>query len=285
MKAIDLLTKARNERFALGAFNTGNLEVAKAITSAALVKQSPLIMETSAGESEYFGMDNFLGFVKNFREKNNLPILANFDHGPGLVECRAAIEAGFDQVHFDGAKLSYEENIKITKNLVLEAHTKGILIEAEMDRIMGESRSHGELAESVQALGNYTDPNKAAEFVNLTGCDILAVFIGNVHGIYQTKKKLDLSLLRAIRSKVPCFLSLHGGSDLLAEDVKGAIGLGVVKVNINTELRMAFRETLNNVLKGTDEAAVYKIMPPVIAAMQKIVEEKIDLFGSGGKVF
>ena len=167
--------------------------------------------------------------------------------------------------------------------LVDQAHAKGVLIEAEMDRIMGDSRSHPEVAESVQALGNYTDPTRAAEFARVTGCDILAVFVGNIHGVYRTQKKLDLNRLKLIKAQVPCHLSLHGGSALMAQDITTAIGYGVVKININTELRLAFRETLENVLKGTDEAAVYKIMPPVIAAIQKVVEEKLDLFNSANR--
>lgn len=279
----DILNKAKSEGWALGAFNAGNLELLKAVVQAAQSQNSPIIVETSFDEAEYFGMKNFLDLVRNFRQEANLPIFANFDHGPGLEECQKAIEAGYDLVHFDGSALPLEENIQITRALVEQAHAKGILIEAEFNKILGDSRPHRELAESLQAAGDYTDPTAAADFVGQTGCDILAVFIGNLHGTYQAPPKLDIERLKLIRSRVGCFLSLHGGSGLLEEDVRAAVSLGVVKVNVNTELRMAFRETLENVLKGSDEVVVYKIMPPVVAAVQKVVEEKITLFGSKDK--
>ncbi len=280
MTTLEILTKAKNEDWALGAFNAGNLEITKAIVQAAQEQKAPLILETSFGESRHFGMKNFLAVVENFREQTGLTLLTNFDHGGGLEECQAAIEAGYNLVHFDGSNLPYEENVKITKVLVEQAHAKGTLVEAEMDRILGDSRFHEEAAESLQAVGNYTDPQKAQDFVAQTGCDILAVFVGNLHGTFRTVPKLDLERLKLITNQVNCFFSLHGGSGLLEEDIKTAIKLGVVKININTELRVAFRQTLENVLRGSDEVAVYKIMPPVIAAVQKIVEEKIQLFGS-----
>ena len=285
MTTLEILTRAKNEGYALGAFNSGNMEVLKAIARASFNQQAPLILETSAGEIEYLGMKNFLSLVENYRQENNLQILTNLDHGPGLEECQNAIENGYNLIHFDGSALPYEENVKITKILVEQAHEKGLLVEAEMDRIMGESKAHLETPESIQAQSSYTDPEKAAAFVAATGCDILAVFIGNLHGVYQQEPRLDLERLGLIAEKVPCFLSLHGGSGLFAEDVQKAIQIGrIVKINVNTELRLAYRSTLENVLRGSDEVALYKIMPPVIAAVQKVVEEKIQLFGSQGKL-
>jgi len=201
-------------------------------------------------------------------------------------EAQEGIEAGFELVHFDGSGLPYEENVKIAKAIVEQAHQKEILVEGEIDKILGSSAPHPtEEAESIQASGNYTDPEKAADFVSQTGVDILAVFVGNLHGTYRQPPKLDLKRLKLIAQKLPCFLSLHGGSGLLEKDIKKAIQIGrIVKINVNTELRVAYRETLENVLKGSDEVAIYKIMPPVIAAVQKVVEEKIQLFGSAGKV-
>jgi len=290
MNALEILTKARNEGWALGAFNAGNLEIIKGIVQAAQNQKAPIILETSFGEAHHFGIRNFLSVVENFRQETGLTILTNFDHGGGLEECQTAIEAGYNLVHFDGANLPYEENVKITKALVEQAHAKGVLIEAEIDKILGDSKTHGEEAESLQATGNYTDPQKAADFVAQTGCDILAVFIGNLHGTYRNEPKLDIERLKMIRSQVNlpdrqagCFFSLHGGSGLLNEDVTAAIKMGVVKVNINTDLRVAFKQTLENVLKGSEEYAIYKLMPPVMAAVQKIVEEKIQLFGSSAK--
>jgi ketose-bisphosphate aldolase len=261
------------------------LEIVKGIVQAGLKLKSPLIVEASPGEIKFFGHQNFDAVIENLKKETGLPILTNLDHSLGLEEAQEGIESGFDLIHFDGSDLSYEENIKIAKMIVQQAHEKGILVEGEFDKILGTSVPHSDEAESVQASGHYTDPEKAAEFVNQTGVDLLAVFVGNLHGTYKQPPKLDLERLKMIAEKLPCFLSLHGGSGLLEEDIKEAIKLGkVIKVNVNTELRVAYRETLENVLKGSEEVAIYKIMPPVIAAVQKVVEEKIKIFGSEGKV-
>ncbi len=279
--AFEIFTRAKAEKKALGAFNAGNLELVKAVAQAASVQQAPVIIETSAGEMQHFGMRNFLDVIENFRRELGLTILTNLDHGPGLEECQAAIEAGYNLVHFDGSSLPFEENVKITKEIVAQAHAKGVLVEGEIDKILGHSSPHPtEDAESVQAAGNYTDPARAAAFVAQTGVDVLAVFIGNLHGTYRSSPRLDLERLRLVASQVPCFFSLHGGSGLFKEDIREAIQIGgLVKININTDLRLAYRETLENILKGSDEVAVYKIMLPVMAAVQKVVEEKIQLFG------
>jgi fructose-bisphosphate aldolase class II len=283
METREILEKAKKENWALGAFNSGNVEILRAVVEAGNSLRSPLIVETSAGEAEHFGMKTFLGAVDNLREETGLPILTNFDHGPGLEECLNAIESGYNLVHFDGSRLPYEENVKITKALVEKAHEDGIMVEAEIDTIVGESQYHDEIPESIQAVANYTDPVRAAKFAEETGCDILAVFIGNLHGTYRQPPRLDIERLKLISQSTNCFLSLHGGSGLFEEHVKEAILAGIVKVNINTEVRLAYRQTLENVLKGSEEIAIYKLMPPVMAAVQKVVEEKMELFGSSGK--
>ena len=284
MNVQEILSLAKSGGYALGSFNAGDLEIIKGVIQAGIELKSPLLIEASPGEIKFFGHRNFDCVVENFKKETSLPILTNLDHSLGLEEAQEGIESGFDLIHFDGSDLTYEENIKISKMIVQQAHEKGILVEGEFDKILGTSAPHQEDAESVQASGSYTDPEKADEFVNQTGVDILAVFIGNLHGTYKQAPKLDLERLRMIAEKLPCFLSLHGGSGLLEEDIRQAISLGkVVKINVNTELRVAYRETLENVLKGSEEVAIYKIMPPVIAAVQKVVEEKIRLFGSEGK--
>ncbi|MFC1727037.1 class II fructose-bisphosphate aldolase [Patescibacteria group bacterium] len=286
LSAQEILTKAQDKGYALGAFNAGNLELIKAVAKAAEGQQAPVIVEASAGETSHFGRDNFLKLAENFCREFNLELLTNFDHGPGLQECQEAIEAGYNLVHFDGSALPYEENVKITRLLVDQAHQKGVLVEGEIDKIIGKSSPHlGEEAKSFQDSAAYTDVERAIDFVEKTGVDILAVSVGNLHGIYSSPPRLDLNRLGVIAQKLSCFLSLHGGSGLLDEDIQGALKIGrVVKINVNTELRIAFRETLENVLKGSEEVAIYKIMTPVIAAVQKVVEDKIELFGSANKV-
>jgi len=276
----EVLIRARKQGIALGAFNAGNLEIVKAVVAAAKAKNSPAIIEASSGEVNHFGMENFLSVVKNLSQGLSFPILTNFDHGPGLEECQAAIEAGFDLVHFDGSSLPLEENLKITKILVEQAKEKGILVEAEIDPIANRSQIYSQDPETVQSQHKYTDPQMAHDFVAETGVELLAVFVGNLHGVYPSLPRLDLERLKLISQETDCFLSLHGGSGLVPDDIKIAIAVGrIVKINVNTELRVAFKETLSNVLKGSEELAIYKLMPPVEAAVQNVVEEKISLFG------
>lgn len=278
MKAQEILTQAKEKGMALGAFNAGNLEIVKAIVAAGQSQKAALIISTSSREAKFFEPENFQAIVNQARQKTDLPLLTNLDHGRDLEECQQAINLGYDLVHFDGSALPYEENVKITQEVVKLAHQKGVLVEGEMDRIAGQSAPSQEEPESLQAQTNYTDPAKAAEFVQQTGIDVLAVFVGNLHGTYAKPPKLDLDRLKQL-AQLPCQLSLHGGSGLNEDDIKQAIAIGVVKINVNTELRVAYRETLANVLKGSEEVAIYQIMPPVIAAVQKVVEEKIQLFG------
>ncbi|MAG60050.1 ketose-bisphosphate aldolase [Candidatus Woesebacteria bacterium] len=283
--AREVLEQAQNEGWAIGAFNAANIETLRAIVAAASKLRSPVIVESSSGETKFFGAENLVDVVKNFREELNLPIFINLDHSPSEEEIKVGLDAGYELLHFDGGKLPFEENVEKTKRIVEQAHAKGLLVEGEIDHIGGSSAPHlGESAESAQKSTTYTDPDKAAEFCKETGVDTFAAFFGNVHGVYKEPPKLDLERLKKIREKVDCFLSMHGGSGIKDEDVREAIKVGrIAKINVNTEMRVAFREALEHDLKKTDEVAIYKIMPPVIEAVQKVVEEKIKVFGSEGK--
>lgn len=284
MNVFDLFNKAQEEGFAVGAFNAGDLVMVKAIIQAAQSLSSPVIIESSPGETQFMGAKNLVGIVENYRWATDLPLFVNLDHSLSLASIEEGLKSGYDLVHFDGSKLSFEENLAKTLDVVAWAHLQGVLVEAEIDQITGESKLHRESAESLQAAGIYTDPAKAALFANETKTDILAVFIGNIHGLYRTPIKLDLERLKLIREKVPCFLSLHGGSGIPSEEVKKAIKTGkIVKVNVSTELRLAYRQALEKALEDSEEVAPYKLMAPVVEAVQKIVEEKIKIFGSAGK--
>lgn len=284
-KAKIFFTRAKQEGFAIGAFNVANLETIKAVVGAARKLKSPVMIEASGGEVNFIGKKQLAGLVRAFEQESGIPILLNLDHAPTKASVRDAIDAGFDYVHFDGSKLPYKENVRITKVLADTAHAKGILIEGEMDAITGSSSDHtAERAAEYQDNRLYTDPEKAKTFVAATGIDTFASFIGNAHGLYAGEKKIDIERLRAIRLALPAsFLSLHGGSGIPESDIKQAIQNGVVKINVNSELRVAYKKALQEALVSSDEVAIYKLMPPVIAAVQKIVEEKIQLFGSAGK--
>jgi fructose-bisphosphate aldolase class II len=286
MNAKEWLQKARSEGFAIGAFNVDNLEIFKAVVAAAKNKNSPVIVEFSEGEAKYFGLQNIVDLVQNAREETSLPILVNLDHGPDKEAVESAIDAGFEMVHFDGSKKPYEENLQITKEITPKAHAKGLTVEAEIDHIAGSSEVHKEQIMIEEIRQGFTDPERARKFVEETGIDIYAAFFGNVHGVFPAMPKTDLELLKNIREAVPnTFLSMHGGSGISDEEVRQAIAVGgIAKININTELRQAFRVSLEKALRESpDEYAVYKIMPKVITAIQEVVEHKIDIFGSGGK--
>ena len=287
MNARDILQKAKNEGYALGAFNVCNLETLKAVIQAAQRLKSPIILEASDGEINYMGAENLVALTNIYRNQTGLPIILNLDHGKDFESCKRAIEAGFDYVHIDTSKLPLEENIAIAKEVVKMAHSRGVLVEGEMDHIEGSSEDHtNENPEKFQQMGMYSDPQKAYDFVKSTGIDTFASFVGNLHGIYAKEIRLNLGLLDQIQKALPdTFLSLHGGSGINDGDVKQAVKSNIVKVNVNSELRIAFKLTLQESLNSSKEVAFYKLTPPAIQAVQEVVERKILLFGSAGKAW
>lgn len=278
------LARAKREGWAIGAFNAANIETLKAIIEAAKNLESPVIIESSSGETEYFGAKAMRSVVDIYAREAGVPVLLNLDHASDPEAVEQAIKIDFDLIHFDGSKLPYEENVARTKDVVRDAHAHDLLVEGEIDRIVGSSDIHRDKKTAdVQKTGTYTTPGSARDFVKLTGIDTLAVFIGNVHGIYADSPVLDIARLKKIRKEVSCFLSLHGGSGIADEDIKSAIAAGITKINVNSELRLAFLQSLQKAVKKPEEIAVYKIMPPVINAVRHVVEQKIALFGSAGK--
>ena len=286
MNAKEWLQKAQDEGFAIGAFNVDNLEIFKAVVAGAKAKKSPVMMEFSDGEVKFLELHNIVDLVKNAQEKEGIDILLNLDHSPERAKVEEAIEAGFELVHFDGSKKPYDENVQITKTLVPKAHAKGLTVEGEIDHIAGSSNVHKEQITLDEIKDGFTKPEKAKEFVAETGVDIFAAFFGNVHGVFPVQPNIDLELLKRVRVALPdTFLSMHGGSGISDEEVRQAVQAGIVKVNVNTEMRRAFRDNLEKALKeNPDQYAVYKIMPDVIVAVQKVVEHKIEVFGSAGKL-
>lgn len=285
MSAKDWLEKAKKEKFAIGAFNVGNLETFKAIAIAANHKKSPVIIESSPGETNFMGAENVVDLAKNYSAEFGIPILVNLDHSTTLEDCQKGIDAGYDLIHCDGSKLSYEKNVQLTKKVAELAHDKGLICEGELDHIGGSSEVHQGSAGDEASKIPMTEPEKAAEFVEKTGIDIFAAFIGNVHGLYLgQEKKLDIGRLKKIAGVTNACLSLHGSSGTPEQFVKEAIKNGIVKVNLNTEIRQAFKDSFEKVLKEyPDEYAMYKVEGSVIDTIQRLVEHKIELFGSTGK--
>ncbi len=288
MTAREWLEKAKKEGFAIGALNVANLPTFKAIVTVAAEKKSPVIIESSPGETKWMGAENVVDIAKNYSEEFGIPIFVNLDHAETFEQCMEGIEAGYDLIHFDGSALSYEENLEIAKKVVTEAHKENLLVEAEIDRMARKSSEvYKEQITDDELKQTFSKPEKVKEFVDATGVDTMATLFGNIHGVFPTQPPLDFDLIKRIRESVPdIFLSIHGGSGIPEEEVKKAISIGgFVKVNINTEMRRAYKDTLEDVLEEhKDEYAMYKVMPEVVAAVQKVVEKKIDTFGSAGKV-
>lgn len=292
MIARDWFERARKENFAIGAFNVDSLEIFKAIVMAAQSKKSPVIIEFSPGEVGYFGLKNIIDMTTNIKQELGLPILLNLDHGKPKDAVIAAIDesvdqsSGFDEVHFDGSSLSFEENISQTKEIVQKAHEKGILVEGEIDKIAGTSEVHEEEVDLERLKELYTKPEKAKEFVEKTGVDIFSPVFGNMHGTFSVEADLDIKRLGEIKDALGgIFLAMHGGSGIAAEQVKEAIKVGrIVKINVNTELRITYKQALEEKLgENPDEYKIYDLMPDVIRAVAAVVEDKIDVFGSSNK--
>lgn len=291
MTAHEWFQKAREENFAIGAFNVDNLEIFKAICLAGQRKKSPVMVELSGGEIDSIGLANIIDLVANARVEYGIPILLNLDHAKNVEDCLAAIDAstsetGFDDVHFDGSELPFEENLEKIKKVVEAAHLKNILVEGEIDHLPGGSEVHDEDLDLELIKRSYTKPVAAAEFVKEAGVDIFAAVFGNVHGTFPNQPDLDFELLAKIRKVMPgAFISLHGGSGIPADQIREAIRIGkIVKINVNTEIRVAFHDALVEELgEDPQNLTYYKMTPDIMNAVAAVVEGKIDVFGGAGK--
>jgi fructose-bisphosphate aldolase class II len=286
MKPIEIFKKAQKGKYAIGQFNVSTDEQIKAIVEIAENLKSPIIIGTSESEREFIGPKQVVALVDVWRKESGLPIILNADHCKSFASIKEVVDDGYDMVQFDGSGLALEENVKATKQVVEYAKNKnpGIIVEAELGYLRGSSEIHKEKIEIKEE--DLTKPDEAKEFVEKTGIDSLAVVIGNTHGVEtEEEPPLFLDRLKEIKKAVPnTFLVLHGGSKTPEEDIRGAIKLGVVKININTELRIAYSDALEKEIKAhPDEVRPYKILAPAVEEVKKVVAEKIRLFGSEGK--
>lgn len=287
-EARDLMERSRKEKFAVGAFNLDNQETLIAVCRAAKAKKSPVLVELSQGEVEVMGLENVRDMVDNYIEEYGIEMYINLDHSPKVEYAIEAIEAGFEFIHIDISQADHDASddriIRDTKKVVEAAKKTGALVESEPHYFGGSSNLHKERIDYDEIKKTFSTPTGAKQFVDATGIDTFAAAIGNLHGKYPVPKKLDLDLLREIRQAIDCNISLHGGSGTAGHYFQEAAKIGVSKININSDMRVAYRQTLEKVLKeDPDEYAVVKLMPKVIDAVQKVVELKIDMFGSAGK--
>lgn len=280
-----LLERTLTQGFAVGAFNVDNIEIFKAICQAAKNKNSPVLVEVSENEIEFMGRDNMRDLVDNAKRDYGIEMYLNLDHGPSLEAAFKAIDAGYEFIHIDVSKTTdLEQNIKITKEVVEYAHSKGAVVESEMEYFRGSSTVHNEGIDYDEIKKHFTVPAKALDFIKRTGIDTFAASIGNLHGLYNVPKILDIDLLQEIRHTIGGYISLHGGSGTPDHYFKKAVSAGVSKININSEMRKAYRDNLEKVLKNNPhEYAINKIEDPAIEAVQEVVEHHMDIFGSSGK--
>lgn len=287
-KARELMARARKEHFAVGAFNIDNQETLLAVCRAAQATKSPVLVEVSHSEVKALGYENIRDMVDNYKQEFAIEIYINLDHSPTVDAAKRGVDAGFEFIHIDisqsNPEASLESIVAGTREVVRYATFTGALVESEPHYFAGSSNKHEEKIDYEEIAKTFTKPDEAITFVGATGIDTYAVAVGNLHGSYPAPKKLDLELLGEIRKAVGCNLSLHGGSGTAGHYFEDAARIGVSKVNINTDLRMAFRTTLEKQLKSNpDEFAVIKLMPEVYKAVQDVVENKIEMFGSSGK--
>ncbi len=280
--------RARKGHYVLGAFNLDNQETLKSVVFAAKAKQAPVLVEVSKGEADALGLDNVRDLVDNYKSDYGVEMYINLDHSPTVEDAIAGITAGFECIHIDISQADHEasdkEIIQKTKEVVRAAKLTGAMVEAEPHYFGGSSNLHTEKIDYKEIRKTFSTPDNARQFVEETGIDTFAAAIGNLHGHYPVPKVLDLDLLKEIRSAIQCNISLHGGSGTPGHYFVEAVKIGVTKVNINSDMRIAYRETLEKVLEDNPtEFAVVKLMDEVIVAVQKVVEAKIDTFNSAGK--
>lgn len=282
----DVIHEAKRQKKAVGHFNISNIEGLWAVYGAAKSLGVPVIIGVSEGERDFIGARQAFELVRSLREQNDYPIFINADHTYSADRVKEAIDIGYDAVIFDGAKLSLEENLKVTKECVdhKERVNRGVLVEGELGYIGSSSKVLDALPEGAAVdESQLTTPEQAKEYVEKTGVDLFSPAIGSVHGMLRSTNDPDLNIkrLREISEAIPTPLVLHGASGLRDENVKDAIAAGISLVHVSTELRVAFRDAVKRSLADNpEEVAPYKIMRPAVQAMQKIVEHKLRLFNN-----
>ncbi len=297
-----IMSTAAAKGYAVGAFNINNLETLLAITEAAAEEKSPAIIAVTPSAIKYAGLEYLATIAKVAAKTLPQPVSLHLDHGEDIETVKKCVEAGFTSVMIDASHLSFEENIATTKKVVELAHPKGVSVEAELGRLAGVEESTVEEKEAV-----LTDPDAAKEFVKRAGVDALAVAIGTSHGAYKFKgePKLDFERLKTIRKKVDVLLVLHGASSvpqwiiekatkygaelagakgIPTDHIQKAISLGISKINIDTDLRLAFTGAVREVLATSPkEYDPRKVLGPARGTMKEVVKDKMRLFGSSDK--
>ena len=279
----EIIKEAQEGEYAFGTFDTSNLEVTQAIARAAEVKGAPAMIGVTETALRYAGFLPLINLVKGIMKESEADLVLHLDHGKDPELIKKCIDEGFESVMIDASHYELEQNIEITKDIVDYAHKKGVVVQAELGKIprVDPKMRNEEILKRMEK----TDPDEAEEFVQKTGVDTLAMIIGNIHGMYKPEgnPKLDFDLLGKLKKRISIPFILHGGSGTPSEDVKKAITeYGIVNVNIDTEIRVAFMGAISDFcISGHMVTDPRKVLSLACDAVQEKVEEKIELFRCG----
>jgi fructose-bisphosphate aldolase class II len=279
------LSDADKSGIAIAHFNVSESVALKAVADAARELNAPVIVGLSEGERKFFGTQEAAAIIRTIRDTHGQRIYLNADHTHSLESALAAASAGFDSVVFDRSDLPFDQNIRETRQAVQELRSINpeIIVEGEIGDIGTGSQIHEKAPDRLIL----TTPEEAMQFVKETGVDVLAPAVGNMHGMLKTmihgaaEKRLDIPRIREVKGATGIFLTLHGGSGTNEQDIQVAIRAGITVVHVNTELRLAWRNSLEKALQANkDEVVPYKLLAEPLAAMRSLVRRKIELFSS-----
>ena len=278
----DLLAVANEHNFAVPAFNISDFAMFNGILEISEERQAPLIVAIHPDEVSHLGHNALPGIIQG-AHRSSVPVAIHWDHGGSYEQILTAIQIGFTSVMIDGSMLPYEENVAITRRVVEAAHAVGLSVEGELGTI-GKLAEQAESGVAVSAI-THTDPAQAVDFVRRTGVDSLAIAIGTAHGLYpkHVKPELKLDLLQEIKALLPIPLVLHGGSGNPDDEIGQSVKLGINKINISSDIKVAYHDKMREVLADLTLREPNTIQPPALAAMKEVAAQKIELFDAAGK--
>lgn len=280
----DYFAQAFNLQYAIGAFNTSNLELTQAIIAAAVAKDSPVIIQTSEGAISYAGLPTLVAMIKAIAAPAPVPVILHLDHGKDVGVIKQCIDAGYTSVMIDASAKPLAENISVTKEIVAYAHDRGVWVEAELGAILGTEGAldlHGQRTPETIL----TRPQDVKQFYESTGIDALAVSVGTIHGAFTGQEYIRFELLAEIEQTVPNLpLVVHGASGIADDHLHQVANSNVCKINVDTELRIAFDRAVRAYYQQAhDKIDIRELLGPARDAVQAVVAAKMDIFGSAGK--
>lgn len=281
-----IITKAQAKRYAVGAFNTSNLEITLAIVRAAVAEKSPVIIQTSESAIKYSNLETLFSMMTTIANTigKSVPIAIHLDHGHDFNLFKQCVNIGYNSVHMDASEKDFATNVSLSRQAAKFAHSKKIWVQAELGSILGKEGLVKLETGEINMKDLMTNPYQAQDFVAKTGIDTLAIAVGTLHGQFRGVEKVDQKRLKKINSLVRIPLVLHGGSGLTPTMFKEAIKNGVSVINIDTNLRVAFKKSLvSHINKETNLIDPRQILAPSTEAMQKEVVKMIRIFGSRNK--